>query len=52
MAIEADARKLVTDAIIIVKALRGYENEQRLRGRILNAASDEEYNALRRKFLR
>ena len=29
----------------------GYESEQRLRGRILNTATDEEYNSLRNKFL-
>ena len=52
MAIEADARKLVTDAIRIVQQMRGYESEQRLRGRILNTSTDDEYNNLRNKFLR
>ena len=52
MAIEADARKLVTDAIRIVQQMHGYESEQRLRGRILNTSTDDEYNNLRNKFLR
>ena len=32
--------------------MRGYESEQKLRGRILNTSTDEEYNSLRNKFLR
>ena len=51
MAIEADARRHVTEAIRIVQQMCGYESEQRLRGRILNTATDEEYNSLRNKFL-
>ena len=52
MSIEADARRHVTEAIRIVQQMRGYESEQKLRGRILNTSTDEEYNSLRNKFLR
>lgn len=52
MAIESDARRHVTEAIRIVQQSQTYENEQKLRGRILNTSTDEEYNNLRNKFLR
>ena len=52
MSIEADARKLVTDAIKMVQDMKNYENEQKVRGRILDKATDEEYTTLRNKFLR
>ena len=52
MAIEADARRNVTEAISIVHQMCGYESEQRLRGRILNTSTDEEYNVFRSQFLR
>lgn len=52
MAIEADARRHVTEAIRIVQQMCTYENDQRMRGRILNTSSDDEYNSLRNKFLR
>jgi len=52
MAIEADARRNVTEAIRIVQQMCSYESEQRLRGRILNTSLDEEYNIFRNKFLR
>ena len=52
MAIEADARRHVTEAIRIVQQMCTYESDQKLRGRILNTSSDEEYNNFRNKFLR
>ena len=44
MAIESDARRHVTEAIRLVQQMCSYESEQRLRGRILNTSTDEEYN--------
>lgn len=52
MAIEADARRHVTESIRIVQQMYNYENDMRLRGKILNTSSDEEFNSLRNKFLR
>jgi hypothetical protein len=50
MAIEADARLFVTEAIRICSELLNYEREQKRKGKFLFSASDE-YNSLRNKLL-
>jgi hypothetical protein len=50
MAIEADARLFVTEAIRICGDLLNYEREQKRKGKFLFSASDE-YNGLRNKLL-
>ena len=51
MAIEADARRFVIEAIQTCHELTAYETEQRRRGRVFFTQSDE-FNRLREKFLR
>ena len=42
----------MTEAIKLVQQMYTYESDMRLRGKILNTSSDEEFNGLRNKFLR
>ena len=50
MAIEADARYFVTEALRICGELLSYEREQKRKGKFLFTSTDE-YNALRNKLL-
>lgn len=50
MAIEADARFFVTEAIRICQELAAFEKEQRRKGKFLFTSFDD-YNQLRNKLL-
>jgi len=51
MAIEADARRFVIEAIQLCQEMAAFETEQRRRGKVFFTQS-EEFNQLRNKFLR